>query len=499
MWRSYVICVLLGLLLVAAGGSVLLTRQMLSAQAETARLRQQLAAAQSAQNALQQQVDQLTLNQAAGAQATVGSSAAPGSPAAPDTLTPPGASTGSTPLGVNPPAVPVPTIAISGADRTLLQQIEDQVAGLRGLQPKSQVPLRILDQAALQRYFVDRFNQDYLPSERESDQKLLTTLGLLGPNDNVVQLLLDVLQEQVIGLYNPDDKAMYMVGDNAQFGPEEKTTFAHEFTHALQDQYFNLTTLEPKHADNDDRSLAIQALTEGDAVLLQRLWSQQNMSQDEINQLGQGGSTSKLFAAPLFLREQLLFPYGDGFNFVRQMYQSGGGYAGVDDVFRNPPDSTEQILHPDKYRSHEKPVDVPLQDLSQGSLGDGWRKISSNVLGELDIRLILSQLTDTATAVRGSSGWGGDRWELLEKDGRQALVISSVWDTENDARNFFTTFGLAMKNRFVGATEEEASVTRQALTTPTAATEVRRNGQAVLCVISFDRASAEAIVAALGI
>src|SRR5205823_1133055 len=135
---------------------------------------------------------------------------------------------------------------------------------------------------------------------------------------------------------------------DGQFGPAEKDTFAHEFTHALQDQYFDLGKLSPKHPDNDDRSLAIQALIEGDAVLMQRLWAQQKLSQDEINQLGQGGADSKLFSAPLFLREQLLFPYGDGFNFVRQTYQQRGGYVGVDDVFLHPPDSTEQILHPEK-------------------------------------------------------------------------------------------------------------------------------------------------------
>jgi hypothetical protein len=471
VWRTYVICVLLGLLLVATGGSVMLTRQILSAQADADRLRQRVAAAESAQSKLQQQLDQLSRAQTSGA------------------------TTSPTP-GL--PTVPVPSVALSSTDRALLQRIEDQVAGLRGLQPKNQVPLRILDQAALQRYFVDRFNQDYLPGERESDQKLLTTLGLVSQTDSVVQILLDVLQEQVIGLYNPDDKKMYLLNDNSRFGAEEKATFAHEFTHALQDQYFDLTTLAPKHPENDDRSLAIQALVEGDAVLMQRLWSQQNMTPDEINELGQGGGASKLYSEPLFLREQLLFPYGDGFNFVRQMYQAGGGYAGVDEVFRNPPESTEQILHPDKYRSHEKPIVVNLPDLSQGSLGDGWRKISSNVLGELDIRLILTQLTDTATGVRGSNGWGGDRWELLEKDGRQALVISTVWDTQNAARNFFETFGLAMKNRFPAASVDEASATRQALTAPSAATEVRRNGQNVVAVLSFDRSSAESIVAALG-
>jgi hypothetical protein len=266
----------------------------------------------------------------------------------------------------------------------------------------------------------------------------------------------------------------------------------------LQDQYFDLTQLAPKHPTNDDRSLAIQALTEGDATLMQRLWAQEKMTQDEINQLGQGGADSKLFSAPLFLREQLLFPYSDGFNFIRQIYQTSG-YAGVDEVFRNPPDSTEQILHPDKYRTHEKPIEVTLPDLSaQGNLGPGWRTINSNVFGELDLRLILTQLTSSVRGVRGASGWGGDRWALLEKDGQQALVIKSVWDTESDARNFFDAFSLALKNRFTAATEVEASAARQALTTPSAATEVRRNLATVVVVISFDRPSAESIATAVG-
>jgi hypothetical protein len=361
------------------------------------------------------------------------------------------------------------------------------------------VPVRFLSQDALQRYLVDNFNRDYLPIERETDQKLLQTLGLLNEGDTVLQILLDVLQEQVIGMYSEDDKSMYLVGDQAHFGPDEKATFAHEFTHALQDQYFGLRTLSPKHPDNDDRALAIQALTEGDAVLMQRLWAQQMLRPEELNQLGQAssnGQSSVLFSAPLYLREQLLFPYTDGYTFVRQMYQAGGGYAGVDDVFLHPPESTEQILHPDKYRAHEAPIQVSLADLSP-SLGDGWRQINSNVMGELDIRLILEQLTDQTRAVRGSSGWGGDRWELLEKDGRQALVLKTVWDTDNDARNFFDTFGLALRNRFAGARQEEQSSTRQALTAATAATELRRSGRQCLVVISFDRPSAEAIVTAV--
>jgi hypothetical protein len=464
MWRTLLSLVLVGLLLVSTGGNILLLRDQFSLRAENDRLRQRAVAAENTQAGLQAQIDQL--------KASLGAASSP--------------------------TVPAPSLgaSVDGPDRATLQRIQNEVAGLRGLAPKADVPLRFLSQSDLQRYFVDSFNRDYLPSERESDQKLLETLGLLNQGDSIVQILLDVLQEQVIGVYNDDDKAMYLVGDKNQFGPEEKSTFAHEFTHALQDQYFELRTLSPKHPDNDDRALAIQAVVEGDAVLLQRLWAQQNMSSDELSQLSQGGADSQLFSAPLYVREQLLFPYGEGFNFVRQAYQTGGGYAAVDELFLHPPDSTEQVLHPEKYRAHEQPVVVSLPDLVP-VLGPGWRTINSNVVGELDLRLILQQLTDQTRAVRGASGWGGDRFALLEKDGRTAFVLSSVWDGDNEARNFFDTFGLALRNRFAGARQEEASATRQALTASTAATELRRNGRNVVAVISFDRPSAEQIASAV--
>jgi hypothetical protein len=307
-----------------------------------------------------------------------------------------------------------------------------------------------------------------------------------------VQILQDVLQEQILGVYNEDDKTMYLLAANGQFGPDERDTFAQEFDHALQDQYFDLSTLVPKHPDNDDRALAVQALTQGDATLIQRLWAQENLTSDELSQLGQSGGTSKLFSAPLYLREQLLFPYADGFNFIRQIYQTSG-YAGVDEVFRDPPQSTAQILHIDKYRNHVAPVAVDLPDLSQGQLGDGWRQISTNVFGELDFRLILTQLTDSTTGVRGASGWSGDRWELLEKDGHQALVSKSVWDSEADAKQFLQTFGQAMQNRYFGAHVDAATDTRQALTAAQTATEVRRDGTTVVAVIAFDRPTAEAM------
>ena len=479
MWRNLVICLLIGLLIATSVSSLNLLRETSSQQANLNVLSQRVAAAEATSSSLQQRVDQ-----AAGTQS--------GSPIVSST---PQSVTVAQPTP-RPTALTVPEPTVTSGDSPILQKIETQVSALRGLQPKSTVPIKLLDAASLQKMYVDRFNQDYLPNERESDQKLLTTLGLIGPNENVADILLGLVNEQILGLYNQDDKMMYLLSSNGQFGPDEKVTFAQEYDHALQDQYFDLTTLAPKHPDNDDRSLAIEALTQGDSTLMQRLWGQQNLTSEELSALGQNGSTSKLLSAPVFLREQLLFPYSDGFNFIRQIYQTSG-YAGVDDVFRDPPQSTAQVLHIDKYRNHVAPVEVDLPDLSQGQLGDGWTRVNSNVFGELDLRLILTQLTDSTSGVRGASGWSGDRWELLEKGGRNALALKSQWDTPGDATNFFKTFSQGMANRLFGASVEESSDTRQALTAANTATDVRRDGATVYAVISFDRATADAIAEAI--
>lgn len=462
MWRTYAICVLIGLLLVSTGGNVLLVRQVNQQTAATDRLAARVAALE---------------NRAA---------------ATPTTTTAPSRPNAALPAA--PLAVPTPLATAQPSDPDVLQSIVNEVASMRGLAPLREVPIKYLDDAALHRFLVDRFNADYLPLERETDQKLLSTIGLIDPRESVSQTLLDVLQEQVLGVYNPDDKFMYLVGDSPSLSAAEKDTFAHEFTHALQDQYYELSRLTPKHPANDDRALAISALTEGDAVLIQRLWAQQRLTSTEITQLSRGGSSSALFSAPLYMREQLLFPYTDGFAFVRQMYQTQGGYAAIDDAFRNPPQSTAQILHPEKYRAHTAPIDVSLDVLP--GIGDGWRTINSNVLGELDFRGILEQLTDRAHAVPGASGWSGDRWQLLEKDGKTALVSKSVWDSDAAAKKFFETLGLGMQQRYFGAHQEEWTATREALTTPTAAVEIRRNDTTVTWIVAADKATAQALFSA---
>lgn len=393
-----------------------------------------------------------------------------------------------------------PAIGSAAPDLATLRAIEGQVSQIRGLQALSEPELRVLDHVSLHQYLADQFERDYLASEREADQKEWVALGLIKSTDDLVQIQLNLLTDQVVGVYDSDAKSLVVVGDQGAFGPAERMTYAHEFNHALQDQYYDLNRIAPKHSDSNDHSMAVHALIEGDAIMLQTLWAVANLSQDDLIQLARNAASGddSLARVPLVVRTELLFPYVDGFSFVRAVYrQSGNSYAAVDDLFKNPPESTAQLLHPDKYRNQVHPLDVQLTDIAS-KLGPDWRRVGAGVLGELDTRILLEQWgSEHGEAVRVASGWAGDRWQLVEKDGRSAIVVRSTWDSPDAARSFFSAYSRGLRTRFDSAMTDESSATRQALTTPVTATDLRLLGNDVLTVIAFDRDTANAIVDAI--
>jgi hypothetical protein len=375
--------------------------------------------------------------------------------------------------------------------------IEDDIARIRGLRPAGNVDLRFMSQDQLGQYFHDAFDRDYTPSERARDQKLLATLGLIRPEQDLTAIILSLLTEQVIGFYDDDSRRMYLIGEVAEPTAASKVTFAHEFVHALQDQHFNLKALNPPDSDNDDRSGAIHALVEGDATLTMSLFARNELSEQERREYLQSqsaGDSGALEQAPLVLRVELLFPYVDGLRFVQSLYRAGG-FAALDAAFRNPPQSTEQVLHPEKYTAQEAPATMDLPDLAT-ALGEGWRQTATNTLGELDFRILVEQHSDRQTAERAAAGWGGDRYALLEDaEGRPAVAIKSSWDSSQDAQEFFRAYGDALRNRY----GQQARVlardsSRQALAGEGYAALVALQGLDVIVALAPD----EAVMNALG-
>lgn len=395
--------------------------------------------------------------------------------ATPPTLAP--RPTPTAPVASSAPARPGPQAAV-------LERIKTVVAQIRQLEPRADLPIEVLNQQQLKELVVQLFDRDYLPDERESDQRLLVALGLVGEHQSVVAEWLALYEEQVAGMYDDDVKKMYVVSSSEGFGPEEQVTFAHEYVHALQDQHFNLKAVAPKHSDNQDRVLAAHALFEGDATLTMALYAGRELTREQLAQLGRSGSSSRLSQAPLVMRTELIFPYTEGLNLVRRLY-SRGGFAAVNQAFADPPRSTEQVLHPEKYDRREAPLPVSLPDLSVVA-GEGWTHLRTNTLGELYLRVLIEQYGDAETARAAASGWGGDRWQVLTRGAETALVLRTVWDTEADAREFLSAYLDGLAARFRGRGQLARSDDGGQLTAPGYWIAIRGEGARVDAVIASD-------------
>ncbi len=363
---------------------------------------------------------------------------ATGSPAARSTVAPP-SSTAS-------PAAPTP--AGSAATAAVYARIEAQVAQLRGLQPTTPVTRDVLDEAGLRAYLTNSFNQDNPAAFVKATEALDKALLLLPQGASLENLYIELLTSQVAGLYDDKTKRMYVVSKSGAIGPVEEITYAHEYTHALQDQHFGLRSVVGDAKDQGDRTLARTALVEGDATLLMSLWAQQNLTAAELAQVASAtdpASQAVLAQMPAILRETLLFPYTSGLTLALGDY-GRGGFAAIDARFTAinaspaaPPVSTEQLLHPDKLAAGEKPVAVTLPPDLAGRLGSGWSVPLEDTLGELQLEILLRDAGGAASAVssRAAAGWGGDRVALVQgQAGASGVVLDTVWDTNADAAEF---------------------------------------------------------------
>jgi hypothetical protein len=359
-------------------------------------------------------------------------------------------------LGPTPsPSSPTTSPTTPPDPATVYAEIEEQVRTIRGLQEKAPVQPKILDEAALTDYVKKQFRKDNPEDVVEGNERLLKVLGLLPTDASLEDLYIGLLSSQVAGLYNPEDKTLYVVSRTGGLGPTEKTTFAHEYTHALQDQNFELSKLELDATGEGDRAIARLSLVEGDATLLMTLWQIDNLTQAEIIRLFSESLnpavTAPLENMPAVLRESLLFPYTGGLNFTQRL-QTSGGWTAVDAAFAKPPASTEQIIHPEKYESGEKPTVVDLPDDMAGRMGPDWTLGLEDTLGEFQLKVWLANAADGAATEQGNAteaaaGWGGDRVAVLYgPGGATAAVINSEWDSPADAAEFATQAKLVVSS-----------------------------------------------------
>jgi len=301
----------------------------------------------------------------------------------------------------------------------------------------------------IERMIIKNLDDESTPADMHATELILTKLGLVTPGFKYRPFVIKLLTEQVAGYYDPKAQQFYLADWIELEG--QKPVMAHELTHALQDQHFDLRRFEKWPKGDSDAELAAHALIEGDATLAMTLYMARNplVALAFIRSLGAEGSASEQFKqAPRAIRESLLFPYEEGSEWATQVYRRGG-WSMVSQAFTKLPLSSEQILHADKYFSYEAPVKITLPDL-KNSL-PGWKRLEYDVNGEWGYYLILDQfLNDAAESKRAAAGWAGDRFALYEGPKPDDVFIAQMtaWDTEKDAKEFFDAYARRTEKRY---------------------------------------------------
>jgi hypothetical protein len=294
----------------------------------------------------------------------------------------------------------------------------------------------------IERMIIRNLDTDTTPAEMHAAEVLLRVFGLAPKDFAYKPFLIKLLTEQVAGYYDPKAQQFYLADWIELEG--QKPVMAHELTHALQDQHFNLKRFEKWPKGDSDAELAAHALIEGDATLAMTLYLAKHpmVALAFIRTVqGQQISFEQFKRAPRVLRESLMFPYEQGSTWATQVYRRGG-WEMVSKAYSKLPQSSEQILHPEKYFAYEAPVKVTVPDLKQ-LLGPKWKLIDTDVNGEWGFYLILDEyLKNTTESKRAAAGWGGDQFVLYENAGSADAFIAQFtsWDTAADAREFFEAY-----------------------------------------------------------
>lgn len=348
-----------------------------------------------------------------------------------------------------------PTLSegVPGAESLL-----EEAAVLRELKVLRPVKSGTKTRPEIEAIIIKDFDESLSPTELEAERKLLVAFGLIPADFRYREFLISLLTEQVAGFYQAKTKEFFLADWN---DPDAvKPIIVHELTHALQDQHFDLGRFEKWPHDDGDRELAIHALIEGDATAVMFNYVLKPSGLDitrlpvSISTLAEtmgtdaGSDREKVLAsAPPAIRESLLFPYSYGASFVQEVVRRQK-WDGLSRAYTDLPQSTEQILHFEKYLAREAPTKPVPGDLGP-ILGPEWKRVTEDVNGEFGYFLILSGYVSKSDAKRAAAGWGGDRCVLFEnaKSGETVLVHISEWDSVTDAVEFFEAYARRASQR----------------------------------------------------
>jgi hypothetical protein len=357
-------------------------------------------------------------------------------------------------------------------------------------------------------YLVRTDKEDKDDAQRYADTKALEAFGLIPKNFPLDSFMLDVLTDQVAGLYDPKAKEFYI----ADWIPadEQRDVMSHELTHALEDQSFDVDRWIKAARPNDDAEMARDAVSEGTALaaMVDYALRDQNIGVRDLadvttlirgRAIEEMDKDPKLSKAPPYIRDGLLFPYLAGTTFSQEFLKAHTGWSDLHLLFERPPVSTQQILQPDFYLKGVGPAEVALPAW-KGLVPANWKLLEEDVMGEFGVQEVLKQFLDPQRADALSLAWDGDRYAVFEdsKTKETPLVFRLALQTSDDTVRFFGQYSEALEMKYKTRTQLYRRPNFFQFQTDTGGVFLRCIGLQCMTVEGATRETYEAINRAIG-
>jgi len=333
--------------------------------------------------------------------------------------------------------------------------MEQGLSDITGLQFRRTIPYAVMNKDQLRRYLEQRVKDSIKPTEIRAEELTLKLLGLVPADFDLRQNTVDLLTEQAAAFYDYNKKKLFMLEDSG--GTDEEIALVHELAHGLADQHFPLGKYISEGMRSDDAATARQAVMEGQASWLMTAYlSKKSGGRGEVSDAVLDLMTHTMEVspeeypvfskAPPYIREMLVFPYADGMLFQNAVFHKLGQESFAE-VFRHPPTSTQQIIHPERYLEHFQPqIPAPPEAPAARQL----RKLAEGTLGELDYRILLTQYAGKEPGESMAAHLVGSSYALLEHKhgGWPALAYASLWDSPESAKKFLELYVQVLRGKW---------------------------------------------------
>ncbi|MBV9295318.1 MAG: hypothetical protein JO145_07060 [Acidobacteriaceae bacterium] len=328
-----------------------------------------------------------------------------------------------------------------------IDSIVKSLSEITGLPEKHTVPYGRMSKRQLRQFLSKRIKKTLMPEEIRADELALKMFGLVPQDFDLKKSTIDLLTEQAAAFYDYDEKKLFLLDDSSF--DSETTTLAHELSHALADQHFDLSKFMEETPSNDDENLAHTAVVEGQASWLMIAYGLKQSGQapvptpEMLSSVVDSSETSMqeypvLKGSPLYIQQSLLFPYTEGTLFFDAVYKKMGKEA-FRSVFEHAPVDSAEIIHPDRYFAHEKPA---KPDLPKFTPANGGKEITEGSVGEFDHEMLIRQYAGEKEAGLIAPHLRGGQFKILEsgKQHKPVLEYASAWDSEAQATRFFSWY-----------------------------------------------------------